>query len=98
MVTFLTPLPAVTVTFTVTCSFGAGDAGEMLGVLMRSPGGAAAVPIAGRNSKCEGTNAILIECGDKGAPFEHGLPETYLSSKSQHSVQPDLCPYLVPSR
>src|SRR6266487_3644102 len=86
MVTFLTPLPAVTVTFTVTWSFGPGDAGEMVGVLMRSPGGAATVVIAGRNSKSERTNAILFEYGDKGFPQVHGGPETYLSCNCQLGI------------
>ena len=98
MVTFLTPTPAVTVTFTVTWSFGPGDAGEMVGVLIRSPGGAATVAIAGRNSKSERANAILFECGDKGFPLKHGGPETYLSCNSPRAMEALLCTYKVHSR
>ena len=67
-------------------------------MLMRSPGGAATVAIAGRNSKSERANAILFEYGDKGFPLVHGGPETYLSCNSHRAMQALLCTYKVPSR
>src|SRR2546429_2598216 len=69
----------------------------MLGVLMRSPGGAATVAIAGRNSKSERANAILFEYGDKGFPLIQGGPETYLSCNCHRAMEALLCTYKVHS-